>query len=107
MKIGISSGAEADVADGYWFYERQSLGLGDYFRSCIFADIESLVYSGDLTERLIRATRKPMSDSRNVGWWRGKRTPIPLQSVSDTRVPLFSHLAIPIASYKMKLRHPN
>ncbi len=67
MKIGISSGAEADVADGYWFYERQSLGLGDYFRSCIFADIESLVYSGDLTERLIRATRKPMSDSRNVG----------------------------------------
>ncbi len=31
MKVGISSGAEADVADGYWFYERQSLGLGDYF----------------------------------------------------------------------------
>lgn len=29
MKVGISSGAEADVADGYWFYERQSLGLGD------------------------------------------------------------------------------
>ena len=23
MKVGISSGAEADVADGYWFYERQ------------------------------------------------------------------------------------
>jgi hypothetical protein len=50
MKVGISSGAEADVADGYWFYERQSLGLGDYFRSCIFADIESLVYFGGIHE---------------------------------------------------------
>jgi len=26
MKIEISAGAEADVADGYWFYERQSSG---------------------------------------------------------------------------------
>jgi hypothetical protein len=22
MKVGISSGAETDVGDGYWFYER-------------------------------------------------------------------------------------
>lgn len=47
MIVEISSGAEADVADGYWFYERQSIGLGDYFRSCIFADIESLRYFGE------------------------------------------------------------
>lgn len=50
MKVGISSGAEADVADGYWFYERQSLGLGNYFRSCIFADIESLAYFAGIHE---------------------------------------------------------
>ena len=50
MKIEISSGAEADVADGYWFYERQSIGLGDYFRSCIFVDIESLRYFGGIHE---------------------------------------------------------
>jgi hypothetical protein len=50
MKIEISSGAEGDVADGYWFYERQSIGLGDYFRSCIFADIESLRYFGGIHE---------------------------------------------------------
>jgi hypothetical protein len=42
MKIEISAGAEADITDGYRFYERQSIGLGDYFRSCIFVDIESL-----------------------------------------------------------------
>lgn len=50
MKVGISSGAEADIADGYWYYERQSPGLGDYFRSCIFADIESLMYFGGIHE---------------------------------------------------------
>jgi hypothetical protein len=50
MKIEISSGAEADVADGYWFDERQSIGLGDYFRSCIFVDIESLRYFGGIHE---------------------------------------------------------
>ncbi len=50
MIIGISSGAESDVADGYWFYERQNPGLGDYFRTCLFADIESLAYYGGIHE---------------------------------------------------------
>lgn len=50
MIIAISSGAEADVADGFWFFERQSIGLGDYFRSCIFSDIESLRYFGGIHE---------------------------------------------------------
>lgn len=50
MIVGISSGAEADIADGYCFYERQSVGLGDYFRTCIFADVESLAYNADIHE---------------------------------------------------------
>ena len=50
MIVGISSGAEADIADGYWFYERQSIGLGDYFRTCIFADV-SLAGSARLERR--------------------------------------------------------
>jgi hypothetical protein len=61
MKVGISSSAEADVADGYWFYERQSLGLGDYFRSCIFADIESLVYFGGIHESVGGFVEIPIS----------------------------------------------
>ena len=36
--------AEADLAEGYWFCERQSPGLGDYFRSCLIVDIDSLTY---------------------------------------------------------------
>jgi hypothetical protein len=51
MNIGFSAGAEDDVREAYWFYERQSLGLGDYFCSCIFADIESLAYAGGIHKR--------------------------------------------------------
>lgn len=46
MKIDISSDAELDIEIGYWFYESQSLGVGDYFRSSIFSDIDSLVIHG-------------------------------------------------------------
>lgn len=50
MIVGISSDAEADLAEGYWFYERQSPGLGDYFRSCLKADIDSTLYFGGIHE---------------------------------------------------------
>lgn len=46
----ISSDAEDDLIEGYWFYERQSIGLGDYFRSCLISDIESLAYYGGVHE---------------------------------------------------------
>jgi len=48
MIVGISSDAEEDLIEGYWFYERQSPGLGDYFRSCLIADIDSLAYYGGI-----------------------------------------------------------
>jgi len=50
MIVSISSDAEADIAEGYWFYERQSPGLGGYFLSCLIADIESLAYYGGIHE---------------------------------------------------------
>lgn len=50
MIVNISSDAEADVREGYWFYERQNEGLGDYFRDCIIADIDSLAFYGGIHE---------------------------------------------------------
>ena len=45
--IRISDGALDDLSDGYRFYEAQDQGLGDYFTSCLRADIESLrLYAG-------------------------------------------------------------
>lgn len=48
MIVDISSDAVEDLIEGYWFYERQSPGLGNYFRSCLIADIESLAYYGGI-----------------------------------------------------------
>lgn len=50
MIVQIFSDAEADIADGFWFYESQAEGLGDYFRSYILADIDSLAFFGGIHE---------------------------------------------------------
>lgn len=50
MIVAITSDAEADIGQGYWFYEEQSAGLGDYFRDCILADIDSLMFYGGIHE---------------------------------------------------------
>ena len=50
MIVKISGDAEADIAEGYWFYERQESGLGDYFRACIIADIDTLEKLGGIHE---------------------------------------------------------
>ena len=45
--IRISSDAVRDLSDGFAFYEAQEAGLGDYFTTCLRADIESLrLYAG-------------------------------------------------------------
>ena len=46
MQISISDDAELDIESGYWFYEFQEPGVGDYFRSSIYAEIDSLVVHG-------------------------------------------------------------
>ena len=43
MIVNLSSDAETDIGDGYWFYEQQADGLGDYFRDCMIADIDSRI----------------------------------------------------------------
>lgn len=46
MIVDIALAAENDLVDGYWFYERQHAGLGNYFRINLAADIESLSITG-------------------------------------------------------------
>ncbi len=41
MKIKILSSASRDLIDGYWFYEKQSEGVGAYF----VEDQTALVYA--------------------------------------------------------------
>lgn len=47
MRIIILDLAEADLADGFHFYEKREAGLGEYFLTNLFADIDSLkIFAG-------------------------------------------------------------
>ena len=47
MKIQILDQAEQDLIEGFHFYEEQQAGLGSYFLTNLYADIESLrLYGG-------------------------------------------------------------
>ena len=47
MRIEILDQAAEDLVEGFHFYEAQETGLGSYFLSNLYGDIESLrLYSG-------------------------------------------------------------
>jgi hypothetical protein len=43
VKIEILDEAEADLIEGYHFYEAAGRGLGSYFLDSLFSDIDSLL----------------------------------------------------------------
>jgi len=57
MRLEIMDAAEQDIEDGYFFYERQSPGLGSYFLDSIYSDIDSLVYFGGIHIQIYRFHR--------------------------------------------------
>ena len=47
MRVKMLDSAHQDMLDGYWFYERQGVGLGDYFADTLYGEIDSLaLYAG-------------------------------------------------------------
>ena len=43
MKLEILDLAKADLIEGRSFYEKQEVGIGDYFLRCLFEDIDQLL----------------------------------------------------------------
>ena len=52
MKIRLLSLAEADLLEGFRFYESQESGLGTYFLDSLYSDIESLRRSAGIHRRV-------------------------------------------------------
>ena len=52
IKVRISADALLDLNDGFRFYDAQELGLGEYFASCLKADIEGLKITGGIHRRV-------------------------------------------------------
>jgi hypothetical protein len=46
MKIQLLDLAKADLIEGHRFYEKQEVGLGDYFLRNLFSDIDHLLITG-------------------------------------------------------------
>jgi len=61
IKVRIAQEALDDLNEGFWFYEAQEAGLGDYFSSCIHGDIEGLKVSGGVHRMLKQNYRRVLS----------------------------------------------
>ena len=48
MTIQILESARRDLEEGFYFYEKQEVGIGSYFLEAITADIESLKLSAGI-----------------------------------------------------------
>ncbi len=46
MNVRILASAREDLIEGYRFYEELETGLGRYFLSCLYSDIERLAIFG-------------------------------------------------------------
>ena len=60
-RIKISSDTLSDLNEGFLFYEQQDHGLGDYFTSCLRADIEELRISGGVHRIVHRQLYRSLS----------------------------------------------
>ena len=52
MRVRILPSAQADLSEGFAFYEKQQQGLGAYFLDSLFADIDSLALYGGIHRRV-------------------------------------------------------
>jgi len=61
ITVRISEDALQDLNDGYVFYEAQQSGLGDYFATCLRADIEGLRVSAGIHRVVYRDYHRLLS----------------------------------------------
>ena len=61
MRIEILDQAAEDLIEGFHFYEAQEAGLGSYFLSNLYGDIESLRLYGGIHRQAYKEYRRLLS----------------------------------------------
>ena len=61
IRIRISDEALEELTEGFWFYEGQEPGLGDYFSSHLRADIEGLKVTAGIHRKAYHDYHRPLS----------------------------------------------
>lgn len=58
MIVRVLQTARADLSDGYWFYEDQEPGLGNYFLRRIYEDLELLGSIAGIHRKMTNGSHK-------------------------------------------------
>jgi len=61
IRIRIADEALHDLNEGFLFYEAQEVGLGDYFATCLRADIEGLRINAGMHRLIYRDYHRLLS----------------------------------------------
>jgi hypothetical protein len=61
MRLQILDLAKQDLVEGFHFYEEKGEGLGDYFLSNLFADIDSLKVFGGIHRKVYGEFHRALS----------------------------------------------
>ena len=61
MRIEILDQAELDLIEGFHFYEAQQPGLGSYFLTNLYSDIESLQLYGGIHQQVYKRYHRLLS----------------------------------------------
>jgi len=65
--LRITEDALRDLDEGYWFYDLQERGLGDYFAASLRADIEGLCVSAGIHREIYRDYHRLLSKTFPFG----------------------------------------
>ena len=61
MKLEILEAAREDLIEGFHFYERSEQGIGEYFLTCLYSDIESLRILGGIHRKVHNDLHRSLS----------------------------------------------
>jgi len=61
VKLRILDAASDDLVEGFSFYVRREQGIGDYFLTCLYSDIESLRVFGGIHRTVYKNLHRSLS----------------------------------------------
>jgi hypothetical protein len=61
MRLQVLDAARDDLIAGFDFYETREPGIGDYFLSCLYSDVESLRIFGGIHRRVYKNLQRSLS----------------------------------------------
>ena len=85
MKVEILPEARDDLLGGFLFYERQSRGLGTYFRDSLLEDVDSLAVYGGIHAKALGYHRRLSKRFPFAVYYRVEADVVRVRAILDCR----------------------